>query len=224
MKRVIVVVVLFVVGGTSQLTSISPAPTFRDSYTMAIDGWEKSENISISPMAQDVIVSSFRRYDGLLADLGGDRRWKDSDRTLKQTLVIYYLSDLRDMKVGANSQTHPTPMQMEEKVGASQREPGNTNRMAYAGVESSDVAAYPVDKFFTKITPILKDPKGELHVISKPTGAAITLDNTKRGNTEKITVESAGDHQIIVSSKKDSVRCQEKITIPSGGSITFHCP
>jgi PEGA domain len=211
MKIVISAGVLLLAAGIGQVTNISPAQTFgNESYTMAMTNWEKSEGVRISPSARDAIASSFKQRNAQVADFGGDRTWKGSDRTLKQTLVIYYLSDLRDLKAGGESRIHPTPVPMIKR--------------ADFRIEVSDVIAYPVEKFLDTIQPVLKGPSGELHVTSDPTGAAITLDKTSRGNTEKITVETAGKHRIIVSSKKNSMRCEDDIKIPAEGSVTFHCP
>jgi hypothetical protein len=223
-KRVESVGMLLLAAALSQLAHVSPAQVpGKDSYTMAMGTWEKSEKLSISPKARDVIAYSFQQQNQLIADFGGNRVWKDSDRTLKQTLVIYYLSDLRDLKAGSVSQIYPAPMEMNKNPDG-MKDRTATGEMKVYGIDASDVSAYPVEKFLYSIEPVLKGPKGELHVISEPTGAAITLDNASRGYTVKITVESAGDHRIVVSNKKGSMRCADKVNVPEGGSITFHCP
>ena len=61
--------------------------------------WEKTEGVPVSANARDAIASSFEQHNTLFTDFGSNRIWKGSDRTLKQTLVIYYLSNLRDLKV-----------------------------------------------------------------------------------------------------------------------------
>ncbi len=182
--------------------------------------WEKTEGVPVSASAQDAIASSFEQHNTLFTDFGSNHMWKGSDRTLKQTLVIYYLSNLRDLKSGSES-----PMMMNENADRmNERRAGNASEMSAFGIEASDVRAYPVEKFLESIQPILKGPNGELHITSDPTGAAITLDKASRGYTEKITLETAGKHRIIVRSKKNSMRCEYDVTIPKDSSVTFHCP
>jgi hypothetical protein len=164
--------------------------------------WGEDEKVDISPRAQDLISTSFKENKSKIEMVGGDRVWKNSDRTVSQTLVNYYLADLRDR----DSERTGSP--------ASQWKP--------ASIKSSDVEAYPLNEFLRKLDPVLNGPKGELHIISQPTGASILLDKSSRGNTDKITVEIAGEHRIVVKSKVLS--CSKDINIPDGGSITFHCP
>lgn len=176
----------------------------EDSYSMAMKDWEKSQKLTISPKAQDLIRYAFAQNKAKLTELGGERVWKGSTRTLNQTVVTYYLSDLRDLKVSSG--------------GVS----GSEWKVRF--IEASDVEAYPFRDFLKKLDPVLNGRRGELHVISEPTGAAIHLDGASRGNTEKITVESAGDHRIVVRSKNGSLQCEDKVNVPDGGGVTFHCP
>jgi hypothetical protein len=164
--------------------------------------WGEDEKVDISPRAQDLISISFKENKSKIAMVGGDRVWKDSDRTVGQTLVNYYLADLRDLDA--------------QKTGSS------TVEWKPAAIKSSDVQAYPLDEFLKKLDPVLNGPNGELHIVSQPTGASIVLDKSSRGNTDKITVERAGKHRIVVKSKVLS--CSDDINIPDGGSVTFHCP
>jgi hypothetical protein len=164
--------------------------------------WGEDEKVDISPQAQDLINTSLKENKSKIAMVGVDRVWKDSDRTVGQTLVNYYLADLRDLDA--------------QKAGSS------TGEWKPASIKSSDVQAYPLDEFLRKLDPVLNGPNGELHVVSKPTGASIVLDKSSRGNTGKITVERAGKHRIVVKSKVLS--CSDDINIPDGGSVTFHCP
>jgi hypothetical protein len=191
-----------------------------DSYATAMNLWQKSENLSVSTEAQNLIGSGFREFGGQLNDYGGNIRWKDSTRTLNQTLVIYYLSDLRDRKIvqGGNAILAPTP----QGLGA-RNDRAATSEFKFSTLGVSDVEAYPVRQFIVKMEPVLKGKKGELHTTSRPTGAAIILDNTKKkGFTEKITVEEAGEHPILVVGR--GMKCSDKVNIPDGGSVTFHCP
>ena len=58
--------------------------------------WGEDEKVDISPRAQDLISTSFKENKSKIEMVGGDRVWKNSDRTVSQTLVNYYLADLRD--------------------------------------------------------------------------------------------------------------------------------
>jgi hypothetical protein len=174
------------------------------SYAAAMNLWQKSENISVSTEAQNLIGSGFQELGGRLNDFGGNVRWKDGTRTLNQTLVIYYMSDLRDRKIAEE----------QSRVATSEF------KLSTIGVP--DVQAYPVKEFFAKVEPVLKGKKGELHTTSQPTGAVIILDNVKEGLTEKIRVEDAGVHTIRVVGR--GVQCSDKVYVPDGGTVTFHCP
>lgn len=167
---------------------------------MAMKEWDKNQKIAISEKAQGLIRIAYEQNKPRLAEFNGERVWKGTTRTLNQSVVIYYLGDLRDLKVASEGQ------------------------WKQLSIEASDVEAHPFNDFLKGLAPVLKGPKGELHVISQPTGAAIRLDGAPRGNTEKITVESAGDHQIVVKSKTGGLQCNDKVIVPDGGSVTFHCP
>jgi hypothetical protein len=204
MRRLCLACILLVAAfGQWAISSKSQTPS-QDSYSMAMKDWEKSQKLTITPKAQDLISYAFEQNKSKLTEFGGERVWKGSTRTLNQTVVTYYLSDLRDLKVSS----------------------GGFSRSEWKGrsIEASDVEAYPFRDFLTKLDPVLNGRKGELHVISDPTGASIQLDGAPRGNTEKITVESAGDHRIVVKSKSGGLQCEDKVNIPDGGSVTFHCP
>jgi hypothetical protein len=180
----------------------------EDSYATAMKLWQKSENLSVSTEAQDLIGSGFREFGGQLNEFGGNVRWKDGTRTLNQTLVIYYLSDLRDRKIAEEQRGNAVPATTEYK---------------FSTIGVPDVQAYPVKEFIAKVEPVLKGKKGELHTTSQPSGAAIILDNTKkRGFTEKITVEDAGEHPIRVVGH--GVQCSDKVNVPADGTVIFHCP
>jgi hypothetical protein len=173
----------------------------EDPYSGAMKVWSKSQNLFISEQAENLITSGFDEFSVELTGFGGNVRWKNGTRTLNQTLVTYYLSDLRDLKV---AKSHPA-------------------FIVSSRIEVPDVEAYPVKEFFSKNSSVLNGRKGELHTVSQPSGASIVLDNLKkRGFTEKITVEEAGEHSIQVVG--NGVQCSDKVTVPDGGTVTFHCP
>jgi hypothetical protein len=199
MFRPIIVTTLLVIllGGLVEESSL--AQTAQDSYASAVDLWGSSFGISITDGARREILSGFRESRGVLADSREDRRWKNSDRTLGQSLVIYYLDDLRDAKTA------------DFLLGS-----------AATAIGIGDVDHYPVKEFISKVQPVLKARNGELHTTSDPAHARILLDGKKVGFTEKITVEVAGRYLITVSGR--GVNCSDYVTIPDGGSVTFHCP
>jgi hypothetical protein len=222
MKKV--VVYLFLGAALGQVANISRSQTYSsDSYSMAMKLWEKDEKVTISAGARDLIGSSFKQNQKRLSVLGGDQKWKGGDRTLNQTLVIYYLDDLRDSKARPEPEASATPVPMKQAPAETKDQLPRGEWKSFA-IELADVEAYPVNAFLNKIEPVLKGNKGELHVLSDPTGAAITLDKESRGNTEKTTVERAGEHDIAVSSTKGHLRCADKVRVPADGSVTFHCP
>jgi hypothetical protein len=223
MKKTMVAVVMLTVGLTQLAYSSRSQMSGTDACSMAMKHLEDRENLHVSPDARDLIGSSFKDWRVKLLELGGESGWKGSSRTLNETLVIYYLEDLRDLKAAKEFGGIGTPVPMNQDL-ADRGETSATGRWQKTWITVADVRAYPVEDFLTKVTPVLKGPKGELHVISEPTSAAITLDKATRGNTEKITVETAGDHQIRVTSQKGGLSCNDRITIPPGGSVTFHCP
>ena len=216
MKKSLTVGVLVALGFAILPIESAPQRSSQQAYAMAMDGWEKDEKALIAPSAKELIASGFERHQGELAYLGGDQVWRGSDRTLKQTLVVYYLSDLRDLKTGGWSPNRSPSLPMAGNRGMSE--------VQGSGINSSDVQGYSVDEFFARIKQVLKEPKGELHVVSKPSGGSITLDNVKRGYTEKITVERAGNHSIVVAATNGAMRCEDKVVVPANGSVTFHCP
>jgi hypothetical protein len=193
----------------------------KDSFSMAIDKWAKSEEVSISPSAHDLIVSTFNENKGRLKDYGGDVVWKGGTRTLNQTLVLYYLSDLRDLKAAKKSGVFSTPASMSQNPNKG-GEQGITTEWKTSELVMSDVEAYTVEEFIKEVEPVLKGKKGELHTISKPPGAAIILDKTRRGFTEKISIEEAGEHRISVVGR--GLSCSQTVIVPEGGSVTFQCP
>jgi hypothetical protein len=187
-----------------------------DSYAAAMNTWEESQNISVSSQARELIVSGFDEFRGRLSDFGGNVRWKDSTRTLNQSLVIYYLGDVRDHKVDKER----GGIAISAPLGRSSSE---TSEWRFSTIESRDVEAYPVKEFIAKVEPVLKGKKGELHTISHPPGASIVLDDVKKkGFTEKITVEDAGEHRIRVFG--GGLDCRDKVTVPDGGTVRFQCP
>jgi hypothetical protein len=194
----------------------------EDSYSAAMKVWEKSENILVSAQAQNLIVSGFYEFSGELTEFGGNIRWKNGTRTLNETLVTYYLSDLRDLKVAKNLGRSAIPFPLGQVPGAKSSQ-GVTTELRPSMIGVPDVEAYPVKEFITKNRSVLKGKKGELHTVSRPSGASIVLDNVrKKGFTEKITVEYAGEHPIRVDGQ--GVQCSDKVTVPDGGTVTFHCP
>jgi len=193
-----------------------------DSFKFAMKAWDKGERPAISEGAKDLILSSFKENTPKLSDFGGGAEWRGSSRTLNQTLIIYYLDDLRDLKLGAKLGAPVTGRWMGQMPDMKGSAKGEWRQFS---IEESDVKAYPVAEFLSKLQPVLSGSKGELHVVSDPTGAAIILDKQSRGTTEKITVEHAGEHEITVTFNTAGLQsCKDKITIPAGGSLTFHCP
>jgi hypothetical protein len=195
----------------------------RDSYKMTMSAWGKDEQITISSGASELIDFSFQQNRGRLLKFGGDRKWEGTGRTLNQTLVIYYLGNLRDLKAATKKKPSVIPLPGSQVQGR----PKTQTTLGEGDIDSigeADVKAYPVNTFLGEIEPVLNGSKGELHVVSEPSGAAITLDTQSRGITEKITAERAGQHDIVVSSKKDKLQCKDKVVVPAGGSVTFHCP
>jgi hypothetical protein len=223
MKKTIVAIVMMAAGLTQLAHSSRSQTSGTDACSLAMRHLEDRENLHVSPEARDLIGSSFKEWKGKLLELGGESGWKGSSRTLNETLVIYYLEDIRDLKAAKEFGGIGIPVPMNQ-APADRGETSVMGRGQRTWIAVADVEAYPVKDFLSKVTPVLKGPKGELHVISEPTSAAITLDRASRGNTEKITVETAGDHQIRVTSKKGGLSCNDKINIPAGGSVTFHCP
>jgi hypothetical protein len=194
----------------------------EDSYSTAMKVWEKSENLSVSPQAKDLLVSEFGEFSERLKEFGGNVRWKDGTRTLNQTLVIYYLSDLRDRKVAEEQGGNAIPAPKSQGSDA-RNDRGVTTEWKFSTIGVLDVEAYPVKEFIAKVEPVLKGKKGELHTVSQPSGASIILDKIKKpGLTEKTTVEEAGEHDIRVVGR--GVRCSDKVNVPDGGTVTFHCP
>lgn len=194
----------------------------EDSYAAAMKLWEKSENLSVSTEAQDLIGSGFREFGGRLNEFGGNVRWKNGTRTLNQSLVIYYLSNLRDRRIAEEQGGNATPAPTVQGSGA-RNDRAATSEFKLSTIGVPDVQAYPVKEFIAKVEPVLKGKNGELHTTSQPSGATIILDNSKkRGFTEKITVEDAGEHPIRVVGR--GVQCSDKVNVPDGGTVTFHCP
>jgi hypothetical protein len=194
----------------------------EDSYATAMKLWQKSENLSVSTEAQDLIGSGFREFGGRLNEFGGNVRWKDGTRTLNQTLIIYYLSDLRDRKI-AEEQGGNAILAPPAQDPGTRNDRAVTSEFKFSTIGVPDVQAYPVKDFIAKVEPVLKGKKGELHTTSQPSGAAIILDNVKKkGLTEKTTVEDAGEHPIRVVGR--GMQCSGKVNVPDGGTVTFHCP
>ncbi len=200
LKAVWLCILLFAV-----MEALRGAPTQfgeKDTCAAMMKSWGQQEKIRISSDAQNLIEAGFARNMTKLAVVDSDRKWRGGERTLKQTLVSNYLDDLRDSKRS--------------------REGSAYDELKLYSIEASDVDAYPVAEFLGKVEPVLKGPKGELHVTSTPTGATIRLDKSSRGNTDKITVETAGKHRIVVQSK--TLSCSDDINIPDGGTLRFQCP
>jgi hypothetical protein len=169
---------------------------------MWVKTWGDDEKIDVSQEAQRLIGVSFKENKPKLAQVGGERTWKNGTRTLNETLVKNYLDNIRDLKTQRS---------------------GPIAEWKVRSIERSDVQEYSLKTFLSDIYPVLNGPNGELHVISDPTGASILLDKSSRGNTEKTTVERAGRHHIVVNNKK-GLQCSDDIYIPDGGTLTFHCP
>jgi hypothetical protein len=199
MRRVYFLSILMALGLCGASIAISQIGA-RDSYSMALKEWEKSEKVGVSDQAQFLIRDAYQRKKSRLAEFGGERVWKGTTRTLNQSVLVYYLGDLRDQKAG----TDFTWKSMT--------------------IEAADVKAHPFESFLDTLEPVLKGARGELHVVSEPTGAQIRLDGSPRGSTEKITVESAGEHKIVVKGKGLGPQCEDRLVVPDGGTVTFHCP
>jgi PEGA domain len=194
-----------------------------DRYEMAVRTWEKYEKLPLDAAARNVVIESFDRHKGDVADFGGDHRWTGSQNSAAQTLVAYYLSNVRDVKLEGKSRGGFEGLPNKKVLGDT-RDAGAVSPSARNGftIELSDVDHYTVDQFFKDLRPLLNSAKGELHVVSDPSGARITLDTADRGFTEKTSVEKAGDHEIVV--RGNTLSCSSKITVPAGGSYTYHCP
>jgi len=115
----------------------------EDSYAAAMKLWEKSENLSVSTEAQDLIGSGFREFGGRLNEFGGNVRWKNGTRTLNQSLVIYYLSNLRDRRIAEEQGGNATPAPTVQGSGA-RNDRAATSEFKLSTIGVPDVQAYPV--------------------------------------------------------------------------------
>src|SRR5260370_15293368 len=76
-----------------------------DAFRMAMSSWETSENLKVEALARNLVLQSFDRHKGEVANFRGDHRWTGSENRATQTLLAYYLGNVRDVRYvgGLNS-------------------------------------------------------------------------------------------------------------------------
>ncbi|HET6930797.1 MAG TPA: hypothetical protein VFI45_10800 [Candidatus Acidoferrum sp.] len=214
MKGTLAIAVLVALLSIATMQTAAPGTDVEQSYFDTVKAWESSEKRTVSPKVEKAIASAFAQYDPEFLD--GDIAWKDSRRTLKQTLLICYLDRLRDRfpsfeEVGpVGKRPPPEDREMELEDGATY------------DIERYDVARYTVDNFMRDVRPVLTGHKGELVVVPGELPSSVTVDGHEIGRAGTISVESAGEHRILVRNK---VRhCGGKIVVVDGASSVFPCP
>jgi hypothetical protein len=184
--------------------------------------WSTAENVRIDEPVFDYVSEGFRRHAGELDTLGSDHKWEGKNYTVGQTLVQYYLCDVRDLKYAAQGSQRPAPWAGDPRSLPGDR-PLSALQASFA-ISMADVERYTVDKFFDDLHHLAGRQIGELKVSSTPSGGIITLDGHRRGLTFRVSAESAGDHPISVEISGGLITCSETITVPAGGSISYQCP
>ena len=87
MRRVYFLSILMALGLCGASIAISQIGA-RDSYSMALKEWEKSEKVGVSDQAQFLIRDAYQRKKSRLAEFGGERVWKGTTRTLNQSVLV----------------------------------------------------------------------------------------------------------------------------------------
>ena len=215
MKRPLAIAFLVALVGVGAMQSTPQAADVETSYCDAIDAWKASEKRTISPKAQKAIAFAFAEYDPEF--LNGDTVWNDSPRTRRDSFLICYLDRLRDRfpsfeAVGSIHHNQPLPEDRELEL-----EDGGTY-----DITRYDIARYTVETFMRNIRPVLAGHKGELVVVPRQVPSIVTVDGYDIGRAATISVESAGEHRIVVRSQTG--RCDAKVVVVDGASVTFHCP
>jgi hypothetical protein len=215
MKRALAIAFLVALVGAGAMQSRPQAADVEKSYFDAIDAWKASEKRTVSPKAQKAIAFAFAEYDPEF--LNGGTTWNNSPRTRRGSFLICYLDRLRDRfpsfeAVGSIHQNQPPPE--DRDLGL---EDGGTYDIA-----RYDIARYTVETFMRDIRPVLAGHNGELVVVPNEVPSIVTVDGYDIGRAASISVESAGEHRIVVRSQTG--RCDAKVVVVDGASATVHCP
>jgi hypothetical protein len=209
-----IAILLAFLGARTMQTTPQGSDDVERNYFDTIKAWEQSEKLTVSPKAEQAIVVAFAEYDPEFLD--GNTAWHNSPRTRKQTFLVCYLDRLRDRFPSF------------EAVGPVERRPVREDRemdLEDGGtydIERYDVARYAVDSFMREVRPVLAGHRGELVVVPEELPSIVTVDGYEIGRAGTISVESAGEHRIVVQSK--GRRCEAKIVIVDGASLVFRCP
>jgi hypothetical protein len=214
MKRTLAIAVLVAFLSIATMQTASPGADAAKSYFDTVNAWETSEKLTVSPKAEKAIASAFAQYDPEFLD--GDIAWQDSRRTLKQTLLICYLDRLRD-RFPSFEEVGPVGKRLPPEDREMDLEDGATY-----DIERYDVARYTVDHFMRDVRPLLAGHRGELVIVPGELPSCVTVDGREIGRAGTISVESAGEHRILVRSKVR--RCAGKILVVDGASSVFPCP
>ena len=214
MKGTLAIVILVACVGFGTTQSTPQATDLEKNYFDGIDAWKASEKVTVSPKAQTAIALAFAQYDSEFQN--GDFPWSNSRRTRKQTLLISYLDRLRDRFPSFEAIAHgeePSPPEDHE----TELEDGGSY-----DIERYDIARYTVEAFMRDIRPVLAGPSGELVVVPDEVPSIATVDGYELGRAGTVSMESAGEHLIVVRNK--SIRCDAKAVVVDAASVVFHCP
>jgi hypothetical protein len=192
-------------------------PTAESEIKHAIRAWQKMTGIQVTDDAQRGVIDGFLK-EGKLA--GGfptsykDPKVSNGEETTKlEALVQHYLYNVRDTKILLTRLALPSDRL---QIG------GREELVKTIGLP--DIQAYPVTQFITDIQPAIKGETGRLVISSEPQNAMILLDRDKHGFTNRVSIVSAGPHDIRVSHRQQNLDCRGTVDVPAGSTSYFKCP
>jgi hypothetical protein len=173
----------------------------------------RGQQLTLTRDAEAVLKDQFDQAMPRLEALTA-RNTPEQRRQLVYFAFGEYLAELRDLQSGGRP---PTP-------GPS---PSATIDPSPAKSEGLKIGAAALQRFtfsdfLAKQYPSEAVPKGYLHIVSEPSGAAITINGQSRGYTPRPLVIRPGKHRVSVSSAE--LNCADDVTIAQDQMVTFRCP
>ena len=204
----------------SVVATMSPSSEIpvRAIVERTVDSWSRSNAISVSADARDLIASDVVEARPQLDEFFRSQlAFRPGTGSLLDWLVRDYCFDLRDRRL--------LPARLAEKAGPARAGFGNaflSSGAAPVNLETSDVRSFSFLRYFGQLLSRItaSQPVGNLMVTSQPDQQTITIDAYHGAEyfTDRSFVVSVGSYTVSVAS------CRKVVAVAAYEKVRVSCP